>query len=280
MSNDIDFPAFQSVLVQSLLIAAAAMLLSAVTLLIYAFRGTKPALVSDKMQETVTRMSAAPETPEPPPEEEPAAPEEEPIALQEEPVAPEVLAPIPPEPAVSGEVPDLQADNGEAETREKLEAELSLCSDAEQDLTLILMELSPNAGAGIGDDAVVYRTFSGRVRQFFAGRDLVVERGDRGISVILPNSSLDEGFAKARQFHEQMLTDLPELFPNKEDLCIGVSARSGRILATDRLLLEASTALERAGLEPESPIVAFKSDPEKYKTFVQKKGQQARDSGN
>jgi hypothetical protein len=125
---------------------------------------------------------------------------------------------------------------------------------------------------------VVFRTFGGRVRQFFTSWDLVSETGDRGISVLIPGSSLEEGFAKARQFHDQMLTGLPELFAVKDDLRIGVSARSGRILGADRLLLEASKALEKAGMEPEFPIVAFKSDPEKYKTFVQKQGKKARKS--
>jgi GGDEF domain-containing protein len=271
VSNDIDVPSVQTILVQSLLIVAVAILLSTVTLLIYAFRGKKPALVSDKMQETLRRSadlwsadqrSDAFETassPEPDLKQEP---------IVEEP-APEVLVAEPPEPVSS-------ADNGEDDTREKLDAELRRCSDAEQDLTLIFMELSPSAGAGIGDDALVYRTFSGRVRQFFTIRDLVVEKGDRSIAIILPGSSIEDGFDKARQFHDQMLTGFPELFPNKDDLRIGISARSGRILATDRLLLEASKALERAGLEPESPIVAFKSDPEKYKAFVQKQGKKAR----
>ncbi|GHV79311.1 hypothetical protein AGMMS49944_11020 [Spirochaetia bacterium] len=226
--------------------------------------------------EPATPEAAEPEALEP--ASEPAAPEAaEPEALEPasepatpvaaEPEASEPEAPAPAEkPAVSG----IDAVDGDADTRETLDVELRRCSDTEQDLTLILMELSPGAGAGIGDDAVVFRTFTGRARQFFTVRELVVERGDRGLSVILPGSSLEEGFDKARQFHDQIVAAIPEIFPNKDDLRIGVSALSGRILATDRLLLEASKALERAAQEPESPIVAFKSDPEKYRAFVQK----------
>jgi hypothetical protein len=102
---------------------------------------------------------------------------------------------------------------------------------------------------------------------------LIFERGDRGISIILPGSSLEEGFEKAKQFHNLMLTGLPEIFPRKDDLRIGISARSERLLESDRLLLEASRALERTNLDPESPIIAFKSDIEKYRAFVKKHGE-------
>ncbi|GHV73718.1 hypothetical protein AGMMS49940_10200 [Spirochaetia bacterium] len=220
--------------------------------------------------EPVVPEAVKPETLEP--ASEPAVPEAvKPEAL--EPAVPEAPAPEPPElvsPAENPAVSGIDAVDGDADTRETLDVELRRCSDTEQDLALILMELSPGAGTGIGDDTVVFRTFTGRARQFFTVRELVVERGDRGLSVILPGSSVEEGFAKARQFHDQIQAVLPEIFPNKDDLRIGVSALSGRILATDRLILEASKALERAALEPESPIVAFKSDPEKYRAFVQK----------
>ncbi|GHV77953.1 hypothetical protein AGMMS49942_27740 [Spirochaetia bacterium] len=226
VSNDFDFSSLQTILLQSLLIAVTAVLLSVITLL-YTLWSRKTALVSDKMQKIITQS----------PEQEPA--------------------------------------DEESDLREMLDAELRRCSEADQDLAIILMELSPGAGAGIGDNALVYRTFGGKVRQFFTIRDIVVENGDRGMSIILPGSSLEEGFTKARQFYDQMLEGLPELFSNKDDLRIGVSALSGRILATDRLLLEASKALERAALES-PPIVAFKSDPAKYKAFVQKQGKKAK----
>jgi hypothetical protein len=254
VSNDIDFFSLRPILEQSLLIVLAAVLLSAVTLLLTALGGTKTAPNQRPTDHGSDAFEMTP-PPEPP--------------LKQEPVTPEPVYS-----AVEPEVPP--PDDEESATREKLDEELRRCSDAELDLTLIIMELGPKAGAGIGDDTVVYRTFSGRVRQFFTSWDLVIEKGDRSISVILPGSNLEEGFTKARQFHHQMLTGLPELFINKADLRIGLSARSGRILGTDRLLLEASKAVERAGLEPESPIVAFKSDPEKYKAFVQKQGKKAR----
>ena len=239
ISRDIDYPSLAPILGQSLLIVLAAVLLSVVTLLISALGGKKPAPASEEPQETADLGADTPEA-----------------------------APV----SFTGVVGAGPSRSPPDAVREALDAELGRCIDDDEDLTLLLIDLSPDAGAGIGDDAVVSRTIFGRTRQSFSGGERVVERGDRGLSVILPGINLEDGFAKARQFHSQMLSELPELFPNKADLRIGVSARSGRILGVDRLLLECAKALERAGLDPDSPIVAFKSDPEKYKAFVQKQG--------
>jgi hypothetical protein len=233
VSGDIDYPVFSLILKQSLFLIVAAVLLSAVTLLISSVRKNKaPAIVSDKIRET--------------------------------------------HPAGTGEKQQPRRGNNpgmESHTRESLDSKLRDCSARERDLTLILMELSLTAGFAAENDPGVYRKFTGRALQFFGGRDAVFERGDRGISVILPGGSLEEGFEKAKQFHNLMLTDLPELFSHRGDLRIGISARSERLLGSDRLLLEASKALERAGLSPESPIIAFKSDIEKYRAFVKSHGE-------
>ncbi|MFP3043103.1 hypothetical protein LQZ19_14915 [Treponema primitia] len=231
VSNDIDYPAFSLVLKQSLLMVLAAILLSAVALLISSLTNKKAGpLVSDKMQKTY--------------------------------------------PSTEKKRPPLSRSNAaeESHTREKLASKLRSCSAAEQDLTLILMELSLTAGFGVDDDSVIYRRFTDQALNFFTHQDLIFERGERGITVILPDSSLDESFAKAKQFHNQLLTGFPEIFPHKGDLRIGISARSGRLLEADRLLLEASKALEKTRLESESPIIAFKSDPEKYQAFIKNHG--------
>jgi hypothetical protein len=233
VSSDIDYPAFSFILKQSLLLVLAAVLLSAVTLLICSIRSNKASvMVPDKIQGTYP--TGTPEKKQPP----------------------------------------LRSNIGmESHTKERLDSKLRGCSAAEQDLTLILMELSLTAGFAVGDDSSVYRKFTDRALQFFGDRDLIFERGDRGISIILPGSSLEEGLEKAKQFHNLMLTGLPEIFPHTSDLRIGISASSGRLLGSDRLLLEASRALERTNLDPGSPIVAFKSDIEKYRAFVKSRGE-------
>jgi len=51
-----------------------------------------------------------------------------------------------------------------------------------------------------------------------------------------------------------------------------MSSRSGRLLNAERLILEADEALKKARTEEKSPIIAFKSDPEKYREFISKQG--------
>jgi hypothetical protein len=231
VSYAIDYPAFSLILLQSLFLALAATLLSATTLLIYHIRGKNAALVSDKMQEIYAPKPGRATAP--------------PVAARDD-------API----------------------KEKLDTELGICAIADEDLTLILMEsgaaglgAAADLGARFDDDAS--RKLAGRAEGFFSNPDSVFEWGGRGLAVILSGAGLEEGFSRAKQFHNLILAEFPELFPGKDSLHIGISSRNNRLVRADRLILEASRALDKAGPEPESPIVAFKSDPDKYKAFVQ-----------
>jgi hypothetical protein len=151
----------------------------------------------------------------------------------------------------------------EAYTRERLEAELHRCASFDQDLVLILMEFKE------GLDDLAYKQFTETAVQFFTIRDLIFEKGKRGITLIYPNIDLETGFAKSEEFHNRILSTMSLTTPT--DLCIGLSSRSGRLIDADRILLEASQALDRALQDPVSPVVAFKSDPEKYRAFIKNK---------
>ncbi|MDR2020028.1 MAG: hypothetical protein LBQ14_04605 [Treponema sp.] len=148
----------------------------------------------------------------------------------------------------------------EAYTRERLEAELHRCASFDQDLVLISMEFKKDL------DDPAYRQFTETAVQFFTIRDLLFEKGKRGITLIYPNIDLETGFAKSEEFHNRVLSTMSLSTPT--DLCIGLSSRSGRLIEADRILMEASQALDRALQDPVSPIVAFKSDLEKYRAFI------------
>jgi hypothetical protein len=231
VSSVIDYPAFSLILLHSLFLVLAAVLLSTATLLVDHIRRKNAALVSDKMQGIY------------PPQAEQAG------------------APAARDPAKPAQ------DNGETWIKEKLDAELGICSITDKDLALILMELSLTAGFGVDDD--VSRKVADRAGQFFNAQDSVHQRAGRSLAVILPGEGLEEAFSRAKQFHNLIVTELPELLPHSNDLRIGISSRNKRLVRANRLLFEASRALDKANLEPQSPIVAFKSDPEKYKAFVQ-----------
>jgi hypothetical protein len=127
-----------------------------------------------------------------------------------------------------------------------------------------------DCGDGVNCDAELYKKIADETVELFNLRDLTFECGNRGITVIIPNAGLEEGINKAEAFHSRLLHSHSDSFHSKTDFLTGISSRSGRLIEADRLLLEAKKALEKAKVDAGSPIVAFKSDPEKYREFVKK----------
>jgi hypothetical protein len=172
-----------------------------------------------------------------------------------------------PEPETEGDPKGLFSPRGnigwESYTRDRLESELHRCASFEQDLTFIMMEFKD----GKLDDPL-YKIFAEEAVNFFTLRDLIFEKGDQGIAVISPNIDLEQAFLKCEEFRERILKKLPDSSKTRSGLYAGLSSRSGRLIEAERLMFETSQALLKALADPLSPIVAFKSDPEKYREFV------------
>jgi len=156
----------------------------------------------------------------------------------------------------------------EENTETRLTEELHRCAAMGQDLTFIVIEYKAVT------DETFYARFTADAARFFSSRDFVCEKGERGISVICPDFNLDAGFLNADEFHNRVMGKYPALFTAKTDLCMGLSSRSGRPVNAERLMFEAEEALERAMMDPVSHIVAFRSDPEKYRAFMESRGQE------
>jgi hypothetical protein len=154
----------------------------------------------------------------------------------------------------------------EAYTRDRLASELHRCAASEQDLVVLLLKCAD----GVNCDGRLYKKLAGEAVDFFNLKDLSFEYGGRGITVIIPNTDLNSGIIRAEEFHSRILKNCFSDFHAKGDLIAGLSSRSGRLIEADRLLLEASKALEKAQLDEGTPIVAFKSDPEKYREFIRR----------
>jgi GGDEF domain-containing protein len=154
-------------------------------------------------------------------------------------------------------------------TNDRLSAELHRCSSFEQDLVFLAMELT---GQKKVSDSL-YNQFTDEAVSFFTMRDMIFGKGDNGITVIMPNTDLDQGMAKCEHFHSRLISKLQDFVASqggapKVELSIGLSSRSGRLIEADRLILEAYSALEKAVEDTVTHIVAFKSDPEKYREFI------------
>ena len=152
----------------------------------------------------------------------------------------------------------------ESYTRDRLASELHRCASFEQDLVYLTMEF--RGAAELSDS--LYRKFADEAVSFFTMRDMIFEKGENGVSVIIPSCDLEQGIAKSEEFRNRVVTRLPDSFKSRTELCAGLSSRSGRLIDAVRLIKESSKALEKAIDDPASPIVAFKSDPEKYREFI------------
>ena len=147
-------------------------------------------------------------------------------------------------------------------TADRLDSELHRCSSTENDLTLVLLEFT-----NINNDAD-YRQSSEEAVSFFTSRDLHFEYGEYGIAIILPGMGLDASIAKSEKFYQRIIQKIPESKEDAFGLKMGLSSRSGRLINAERFMLEAKEALKRAKDDPGAVIIAFKSDPEKYRAFI------------
>lgn len=268
----VDYVFFTEILKQALVLVLGALALAFFTLLLEALIGEAGA---KRRSAAAAANDERPAAPVPMEAESPAAEE----FFQEE-AEPSADAPDSPEEPDSPVEPDAiprglfspRSNIGWKEyTTERLDSELRRSASAEQDLVFIGIEWKD------GGETDFYRHFAADVVRFFIERDLIFEKGERGIAVICPGIDLETGFAKAEDFHRRMIHKYSRVFKTKTGLCIGLSSRSGRLVEAERLMFEAEEALERALADPVSHLVAFKSDPEKYRAFV--RGGGARQAG-
>ena len=152
---------------------------------------------------------------------------------------------------------------------EKLDKELSLCMEGGEDLTLFAMEfdhtLSSNEYSEFYEELDSYFSYGLSVDEY------VFKRGEKGIYIISPGMKLESGLSRAEEFQNRIIEKMPISFYNHSQLLIGISSRRARTIDSKRLLFEVNAALEKVRLDLALPIVAFKSDPDKYRNFVRSK---------
>jgi hypothetical protein len=148
---------------------------------------------------------------------------------------------------------------------DRLDSELHRCASTEKDLTLMRMEFTDKLNES------QFKQAAEEAVSFFTSRDLLFENGRRGITVIYPTYDLETGLARAQKFHQRIMEKI--FYNHKTDrcLCIGLSSRSGRLINAGRMLMEVDEGLRRAKKDRSSPIMAFKSDAEKYREFIRKR---------
>jgi GGDEF domain-containing protein len=205
-------------------------------------------------------IKKAPEQPEPRPELEPSLKPENKTPEKTE--APVLNNSAPEEAEPKGLYSPRSNIGWEEYIKDRLDSELHRCSSTERDLTIILMAFTDTTSD------LMYKLAAEEAISFFSSRDLLFEYGKLGIAAILPGFDLDTGISKSEKYFKHILQKFSDSKKIQSSLCIGLSSRSGRLINADRLVLEAQEALSKAKQDQTSPIIAFKSDPEKYRAFI------------
>ncbi|MDR2786661.1 MAG: hypothetical protein LBB83_12195 [Treponema sp.] len=152
----------------------------------------------------------------------------------------------------------------EENAQKRLDAELRRSESSGQDLTVVVLEYgNPDDPEGIW-----FRDFVRMTADYFDSGGMIFGKGKMGITVILPDTDINSGIKKVKELRGR----IPSTFTQK--LAMGLSSRLGRFVKAERILLEAAEASAKSKKDPENRIVSFKSDPDKYRAFIEKKSVQ------
>lgn len=147
----------------------------------------------------------------------------------------------------------------------KLADELSKRNPEQDDMVLLMIQLT---NASMDSDSV--RGLSEELKSFFSSRAFIFDLGTQGFSVILPGTHLEKAFFLAEEFRSMYLKKHGPGTDQDRDVRVGLSSCSSRNVEAERLKLEAEEALRKAIIN-NTPVVAFKNDPERYKAYLAKK---------
>jgi GGDEF domain-containing protein len=141
---------------------------------------------------------------------------------------------------------------------QRLGSELERAAASDQDLSMLLIG-SPDL------DRHNFKVLAKHVLETFPFRDLAFEYDSRAVALIFPDKDLDQSLQEARGFQSRLLSGS---WSRPVKISIGLSARNGRLISPNRLLTEVSQALKQAESAGGGQIIAFRADPDKYRSAI------------
>ncbi len=141
---------------------------------------------------------------------------------------------------------------------QRLGSELERAAASDQDLSMLLIG-SPDL------DRHNFKVLAKHVLEAFPFRDLAFEYDSRAVALIFPDKDLDRSLQEARGFQSRLLSGS---WSRPVTISIGLSARNGRLISPNRLLTEVSQALKQAESAGGGQIIAFRADPDKYRSAI------------
>ena len=148
----------------------------------------------------------------------------------------------------------------ESQLNAALEEELVLAASSEQDFSVFVIKVEniPNE-----DDSG--NALSHCIKETASSNGTVFQFENDSYVLLLKNTSLDESLTVSETLYEK-LNALLKTQNLTVPVTIGISARTGRLISAERLFTEAFEARKHA--DNESPVIAFRVNPEKYRDFI------------
>lgn len=137
--------------------------------------------------------------------------------------------------------------------------------DEKKELTLALLKIN-NLDRGNAISNKLIEILKGDIPE----KTEIYEYNSDGYAIILYNEDLSSCAETFDKIYENMTSYLREN-NSANEVVIGLSSVSGRNVDSQRLETEASQALSHALEDPDSPIIAFKANPKKYKEYIENK---------
>ena len=144
----------------------------------------------------------------------------------------------------------------------RLDSELIRSASSDQDISLFIIKI-PN----IDWKSACGKEISKLIIDTVKFKDLVFNFSDDGAAAIFQSKNTDQALVTAEELHTGIISILSSnnLVPRA---AIGISSRSLRLISGARLANEAEQALAHARDDEDSPIVAFRVNPDKYRNFL------------
>ena len=144
----------------------------------------------------------------------------------------------------------------------RLEAELVRSASSDQDLSLFTIRVK-----GVNWRSACGNEVAHTILETVKFNDLVFNNKHDGATAIFLNQNTDKSLLIAGELQNAVSTIIAKYGEEEHLSCaIGISSRSLRLISSSRLVNESEEALNRTNAD--SPVIAFKVNPERYKNFL------------
>lgn len=145
----------------------------------------------------------------------------------------------------------------------RLDSELIRAASSEQDLALFTVRIP-----GIDWTTPEGKETASIIKDWVKFNDLVFDYGSDGFTAIFQNQNTDAALAEAEKTHTEIVSVLKRANSSAETPFVGISTRSLRLISGKRLFNESEQALFHAMEDKDAPIVAFRVNPDKYRSYL------------